>query len=253
MPPESRLVGRAPRHSRRSRHFVHRLLSSLSDVPPKPDDAPEGACASTEAAPNLAAAVEALLFSHGAPVTAERLAEALDTDAGAVQPALDELEIRYSASDSGLRLARIAGGFQLTTRMEWREAIERLMAPKREQALTEPAIEALSVIAYRQPITVPELNAIRGVNSQSVIATLMKHRLIRSRGRKQVVGRPLLYGTTKEFLERFELDRLEDLPKLREFEDALVAAVPAPPGGSAAEPETAAGRGAGTGSGDGSE
>ena len=103
MPPESRLVGRAPRHSRRSRHFVHRLLSSLSDVPPKPDDAPEGACASTEAAPNLAAALEALLFSHGAPVTAERLAEALDTDAGAVQPALDELEIRYSASDSGLR------------------------------------------------------------------------------------------------------------------------------------------------------
>ena len=184
----------------------------MSDVPPKPDGAPEGACASTEADANLAAAVEALLFSHGAPVTAQRLAEALDADARAVQPALDELETRYSASGSGLRLARIAGGFQLTTRMEWRGAIERLLAPKREQALTEPAIEALSVIAYRQPITVPELNEIRGVNSQSVIATLMKHRLIRSRGRKQVVGRPLLYGTTKEFLERFELDRLEDLP-----------------------------------------
>ena len=171
----------------------------------------------------LVAAVEALLFSHGAPVTGERLAEVLAADVKAVLQALDELEMRYSALESGLRLARIAGGFQLTTRMEWKGAIERLMAPKREQALTEAALEALSVIAYRQPITLPELNEIRGVNSHSVVTTLMKHRLVRSRGRKQVVGRPLLYGTTRDFLERFELDRLEDLPKLREFEDALAA------------------------------
>lgn len=157
----------------------------------------------------LPAAVEALLFSHGAPVTGERLAEVLDTGLKDVLAALDDLEMRYSAPESGLRLARIAGGFQLTTRVEWKAAIERLMAPKREQALTEAALEALSVIAYRQPITLPELNEIRGVNSHSVVTTLLKHRLIRSRGRKQVVGRPLLYGTTRDFLERFELDRLE--------------------------------------------
>lgn len=188
---------------------------------------PGGAAPVAQDLVELAAAVEALLFSHGAPVPAERLAEVLDTGVAAVRAALAELEARYTAPGSGLRLARIAGGFQLTTRTEWREAIERLVAPKREQALTEPALEALSVIAYRQPITVPELNEIRGVNSQSVVATLMKHRLIRSRGRKQVVGRPLLYGTTKEFLERLELDRLEDLPKLREFEDARSARVAA--------------------------
>ena len=182
----------------------------------------------------LAAAVEALLFSHGAPVTGERLAEVLDSDLKAVLAALDELETRHSALESGLRLARIAGGFQLTTRMEWKGAIERLMAPKREQALTEAALEALSVIAYRQPITLPELNEIRGVNSHSVVTTLMKHRLVRSRGRKQVVGRPLLYGTTKDFLERFELDRLEDLPKLREFEETLASAAGSVPAGSAA-------------------
>lgn len=182
----------------------------------------------------LVAATEALLFSHGAPVSGERLAEALETGVAAVHAALDELEARYSAPGSGLRLARIAGGFQLTTRGEWREAIERLIAPRRAQALTEPALEALSVIAYRQPITMPELNELRGVSSQSVVATLMKHRLIRIRGRKQVVGRPLLYGTTKEFLERFELDRLEDLPKLREFEDALAAGVSGSPGQGAA-------------------
>lgn len=182
----------------------------------------------------LRAAVEALLFSHGAPVTAERLAEALDADAGAVRDALTELELRYAQPGCGLRLARIAGGFQLTTRTEWRDAIERLLSPKREQGLTEPALEALSVIAYRQPVTLPELNEIRGVNSQSVVTTLLKHRLIRSRGRKQVVGRPLLYGTSPEFLERFELDRLEDLPKLREFEDLLGAVGPAPAGGDEA-------------------
>lgn len=185
----------------------------------------------------LAAAVEALLFSHGAPVTGERLAEVLDTDSKAVLAALDALETRYSALESGLRLARIAGGFQLTTRTEWRDAIERLMAPRREQALTEAALEALSVIAYRQPITIPELNEIRGVNSHSVVTTLMKHRLVRSRGRKQVVGRPLLYGTTRDFLERFELDRLEDLPKLREFEEALVTAVQVPKGDGTGAPD----------------
>lgn len=188
----------------------------------------------------LAGAVEALLFSHGAPVTGERLAEVLDSDLKAVLAALDELELRYAALESGLRLARIAGGFQLTTRVEWKGAIERLMAPKREQALTEAALEALSVIAYRQPITLPELNEIRGVNSHSVVTTLLKHRLVRSRGRKQVVGRPLLYGTTRDFLERFELDRLEDLPKLREFEETLASAAPIPAGSGSGEPDAGA-------------
>ncbi len=188
----------------------------------------------------LAAAVEALLFSHGAPVTGERLAEVLHTGLKEVLAALEELEIRYAALESGLRLARIAGGFQLTTRVEWKGAIERLIAPKREQALTEAALEALSVIAYRQPITLPELNEIRGVNSHSVVTTLMKHRLVRSRGRKQVVGRPLLYGTTKDFLERFELDRLEDLPKLREFEETLASAASVPAESEVGEPGAAA-------------
>ncbi len=221
----------------------------VSETVPAPDA--EAAAAPVLDGERLAGALEALLFSHGAPVTAERLAEVLDTDQQAVHAALAALETRYSAFESGLRLARIAGGFQLTTRLEWGEAIERLIAPKREQALTEAALEALAVIAYRQPVTVPELNAIRGVNSQSVVATLMKHRLIRSRGRKQVVGRPLLYGTTKDFLERFELDRLEDLPKLKEFEQALAAAVPAPAAEPETEPETAPA--GGPGSGDGSE
>ena len=167
----------------------------------------------------LVAAVEALLFSHGAPVSEERLAEVLGEEPKTLLDALDALDARCAAPGSGLRLARVAGGFQLTTGGEWREAIERLLAPKREEGLSEPALEALSVIAYRQPITLPELNEIRGVNSQSVVGTLTKRRLVRSRGRKQVVGRPLLYGTTKEFLDRFGLDRLDDLPELGELSD----------------------------------
>ena len=206
------------------------------DSPVSPEAVAEEASGAAVDGDRVAAAVEALLFSHGAPVTGERLAEALDTDLKVVLAALDALEARYAALESGLRLARIAGGFQLTTRTEWKGAIERLMAPRREQALTEAALEALSVIAYRQPVTMPELNEIRGVNSHSVVTTLMKHRLVRTRGRKQVVGRPLLYGTTREFLERFELDRLEDLPKLREFEEALASGVQGSPGGGADAP-----------------
>ncbi len=184
-----------------------------------------------EAAPlpdSLLAAVEALLFSHGEPVARGKLALALDEPPERIDAALAALEARWSAPASGLRLARVAGGVQLTTRAELREVIERLLAPKRDDALSESALDALSVIAYRQPITLPELNELRGVNSQSVVSTLLRRRLVRARGRKPVVGRPLLYGTTPEFLERFGLEGLDDLPELRELADPT-----APPARSA--------------------
>ena len=180
----------------------------------------------------LAAALEALLFSHGAPLKPAKLAEALEVGKATVGEAAGELEARLDARRSGLMLVRIAGGLQLTTREEWREPIERLLAPRKEEALTQAALEALSVIAYRQPLTLPELNDIRGVNSQSVVTTLLRQRLIRTRGRKRVVGRPLLYGTTKGFLERFGLDRIEDLPRLGELGDPAAGGL-APPSPSA--------------------
>ena len=184
-----------------------------------------------EAAPipdSLLAGVEALLFSHGEPVARGKLALALDEPPERIEAALAALEARWSAPASGLRLARVAGGVQLTTRAELREVIERLLAPKRDDALSESALDALSVIAYRQPITLPELNELRGVNSQSVVSTLLRRRLVRASGRKPVVGRPLLYGTTPEFLERFGLEGLDDLPELRELADPT-----APPARSA--------------------
>lgn len=186
------------------------------------DAAPETEPAEAAEVPadaRLIPALEALLLSHGAPAAPVKLAEALEVDAAAVRAAAAALEARLAERGSGLALARVAGGLQLVTRPEWRASIERLLAPRREETLSEAALEALSVIAYRQPITLPELSEVRGVNSQSVVATLLRQRLIRSRGRKPVVGRPLLYGTTRGFLERFGLDQIEDLPRLGELED----------------------------------
>ncbi len=171
---------------------------------------------SSDASPELAAALEALLFAHGAPIAAKGLATALDKDPDAVRKALVWLEARCDLPGSGLRLVRVAGGYQLVTRAEHRDAIARLLAPKKEGSLSPQAMETLSVIAYRQPITMPELNDLRGVHSQAVVGTLMRERLVESRGRKPVVGRPLLYRTTPLFLERFGLDRIDDLPQLRE-------------------------------------
>ena len=189
---------------------------------------------------SLLAAIEALLFSHGEPVSAAKLAFALEEDPARVEAAVAALEDRYAEPATGLRLARVAGGFQLTTRADLREVIERLLAPKREEALSESAVDALSVIAYRQPITVPELNELRGVNSQSVVSTLLRRRLIRSRGRKKVVGRPMLYGTTDEFLERFGLEGLDDLPELGELEppgSASSSRTPTPPADESDRPD----------------
>ncbi len=157
-----------------------------------------------------------MLFAHGAPVTARTLAATLDAGPAEVRRALLWLEARCDLPGSGLRLVRVAGGYQLVTRAEHRDAIERLLAPRRAGSLSHQAMETLSVIAYRQPITMPELNELRGVQSQAVVGTLLRTRLVESRGRKPVVGRPLLYGTTRQFLERFGLDRIEDLPQLKE-------------------------------------
>ncbi len=177
--------------------------SGSSDAPPDPPEA-------------LAAALEALLFAHGVPANLRTLAAALDVPSADVRSALLWLEARCDLPGSGLRLVRVAGGYQLVTRAEHRDAIERLLAPRREGRLSHQAMETLSVIAYRQPITMPELNDLRGVQSQGVVGTLLRARLVESRGRKPVVGRPLLYGTTRQFLERFGLDRIEDLPQLKE-------------------------------------
>jgi segregation and condensation protein B len=193
----------------------------------------------------LKAIVEALIFASPEPVTVKALVKLLDSDASAAQPAtvkedvlaaIEELKGDYSRP-GGLQLVEVAGGFQIVTRPELHEWVRRLFHERTTQKLSVAALETLAVIAYRQPVTAPEVAEIRGVNTAGVLGTLVERKLIKIVGRKQVVGRPFLYGTTREFLERFGLNDLADLPKVEDMSDLLGFELPTTVGEPA--PQTA--------------
>jgi segregation and condensation protein B len=137
----------------------------------------------------------------------------------------------------GLQLVEVAGGYQIVTRQEFHEWVRRLFHERTTQKLSVAALETLAVIAYRQPVTVPEIGDIRGVNASGVIGTLVDRKLIKIVGRKAVVGRPFMYGTTREFLERFGLNDITDLPKVEDMSELLGFDLPAGVGEPA--PQTA--------------
>lgn len=173
---------------------------------------------------NLAAAVECLLFVAGEPVSFVEMARALDCDAVTAEEALRELQLRLGETGSGLQVVAIAGGYQLATRPHYAEPIGRLLT-RGGSKLSRAALETLAIIAYRQPTTQPEIEAVRGVASGSVLKTLVERRLVTEAGRKQTVGRPILYATTPDFLHYFALSDLEELPPLEAAETAVVAAL----------------------------
>lgn len=156
--------------------------------------------------------LEALLFVAEQPVEAKALATALQVPEGAVEQALEILEARLEEQGS-LRLARLAGGYQLCTKPEYAALIAAFLKPQR-QRLSKSLLEVLAVIAYQQPMTLAEIEQVRGVQSDYSVRMLMERKLIREVGRKPVPGRPVLYGTTPEFLHQFKLSDLADLPKL---------------------------------------
>lgn len=169
----------------------------------------------------LEAIVEALVFASPEPLTPKMLFKLLaDEPKDDVQAALDALVARYE-NPGGLHLAQVAGGYQITTRPELHEWVRRLFHERNTQKLSVASLETLSVIAYRQPVTAAEVNEIRAVNASGVLSTLLERHLIKIVGRKNVVGRPFLYGTTKEFLVRFGLKDLNDLPKIEDMVQAL--------------------------------
>src|SRR5262245_299747 len=172
---------------------------------------------------NLEAALEALLFSSEQPPPLSRLAESLDTPPDQVAEALVALEKAYAARDAGIELREIAGGHLLVTRPEHSEWVGRLLRGKKKMRLSRAALETMAIIAYKQPVTKSEVEAIRGVDSSAVLTTLLERSLVTIRGRSKVVGRPLLYGTTQEFLDYFGLRDLSELPRPEELR-ALVAA-----------------------------
>jgi segregation and condensation protein B len=165
------------------------------------------------------AALEALLFATGDPLSAGELAELLEISRPEVAVAVVRLKERYAAAEHGLDVVEIAGGFQLGTRPEHAELIERMLREVRRVRLSPASLETLSIIAYRQPVTRAEIEAIRGVNVDGVMKTLLDRDLIRITGKKEEVGRPLLYGTTDPFLMHFGLRAVTDLPPLSEFDE----------------------------------
>lgn len=169
----------------------------------------------------LEAIVEALVFASPEPLTPKMLTRLLsDEPKEDVEAALASLTVRYQ-QPGGLHLAQVAGGYQITTRPELHEWVRRLFHERNTQKLSVAALETLSVIAYRQPVTAAEVNEIRAVNASGVLSTLLERHLIKIVGRKNVVGRPFLYGTTKEFLIRFGLKDLADLPNMQDMVQAL--------------------------------
>src|SRR5712671_5449774 len=199
---------------------------------------------------SLKAQLEAIIYAAETPITAEQLVQLVKESAIAegaaddaevksrVRSSLEELTADYGSQDHGIEIRQVAGGYRMSTKPEQHEMVrgfaKSLKPPIR---LSLPALETLAVIAYKQPATVPEINEIRGVDSGGVIATLLDRKLITTAGRKQVIGRPILYKTTKEFLMRFGLKDVNELPSMEEFEklvaqsfqEELVAAEDAAP------------------------
>ena len=169
----------------------------------------------------LKAIVEALIFASPEPVTIKTLTKLLDTEPKEeIVAAIEALKEDYQRS-GGLTLVEVAGGYQIVTRAELHEWVRRLFHERTTQKLSVASLETLAVIAYKQPVTAPEISEIRGVNTVGVLGTLVERHLVKVVGRKQVVGRPFLYGTTREFLDRFGLNDLSDLPKVEDMSELL--------------------------------
>jgi len=170
----------------------------------------------------LRAALEAILFVSSDPVKVDDLAESF-TDEGkdAIAAQLEEIKRNLDSNVGGFMLEQTAGGWRLATRAEHDPILKKYFAKKGENRMSIAALETLAIVGYRQPITAPEVSEIRGVNSTAVIRTLLERRMIRVSGRKEVVGSPFLYRTTKEFLVHFGLNDIRDLPRLEEFGDLI--------------------------------
>ncbi|HWZ85763.1 MAG TPA: SMC-Scp complex subunit ScpB [Thermoanaerobaculia bacterium] len=170
-------------------------------------------------------AVEAVLFSSPKPVREKDLGELLDATPGAVTDALAALGARTDVEDRGVRLEKVAGGWRFVTRPEFDALLRKFHEVTERSRLSLAALETLAIIAYRQPITLPEIQDIRGVNSSSVLKTLFEKKLITTAGKKAVVGMPFYYKTTPDFLMRFGLNELEELPRPEDLDADLSATV----------------------------
>ena len=166
--------------------------------------------------------LEVLLFASPKPLTKKRFDQVIESESLAdFNMLVDELNAEYEQAGKGLRIRKISGGYQILSLPEYHIFIERLLKNNRSLNLSKPAIEALSIVAYRQPVSKTEVESIRGVECGSVLSTLMDRELIAVKGRSKSLGRALLFGTTQQFLEKFGLENTAALPKLKELSDLM--------------------------------
>jgi segregation and condensation protein B len=186
------------------------IIAEAITEPAPSDDAPA----------KLKAIIEAAIYITDDPLTAEQIAAAVEHPLDRVKEILRQLVNEYAAPDRGLSIREVAGGYKMATKPEHHESIRRfvkgLQAPFK---LSQASLETLAVVAYKQPITAPEIMEIRGVQGAGVLKTLLDRKLVAAAGRKDVLGKPILYKTTREFLIQFGLNSLAELPTLKEFED----------------------------------
>ena len=183
-------------------------------------------------------AIEAIIYAADEPATLDQIATAIGEEKHIIRAALDEMIATYAVEDRGIEIRGVAGGYKFYTKPQHHDVVRRFIKSLRPPLrLTMPALETLAVISYRQPVTGPEIQEIRGVNVSGVIKTLLEKRLITTAGRKAVMGRPILYRTSKEFLMRFGLSDLDELPSLKEFEQLARAALGADEGIAPVEPD----------------
>jgi segregation and condensation protein B len=186
------------------------IIAEAIEAPVQSDDAPA----------KLKAIIEAAIYITDDPLTAEQIAAAVEQPLDHIKEVLRQLVVDYAAPDRGLSIREVAGGYKMSTKPEHHESIRRfvkgLQAPFK---LSQASLETLAVVAYKQPITAPEIMEIRGVQGAGVLKTLLDRKLVAAAGRKDVLGKPILYKTTREFLIQFGLNSLAELPTLKEFED----------------------------------
>lgn len=171
------------------------------------------------------ALLEGIIYAAEEPVTLEQLAEGLELPAEILEKDLGILVESTERSNRGIEIRKVAGGYKMFTKAEHHDAVRKFVKTLRPKLkLSLPALETLAVIAYKQPVTLPEIQAVRGVNASGVIHTLLKYKLVATAGRKKVIGKPMMYKTTREFLVQFGLDDVSELPNLKELEELSRAA-----------------------------
>ncbi|HJS25257.1 MAG TPA: SMC-Scp complex subunit ScpB [Pyrinomonadaceae bacterium] len=183
------------------------------------ESADEGLLAAPQSQTERAAVIEALIFVSDEPLSVKAIADVLKEDKEVIGETVKTLAEEFNGRNGGLQLREVAGGWQFATRPEYHEHVRAFLKTRPSAKLTIASLETLAVIAYRQPVTVPEILEIRGVQSPSSIKTLLDKKLIVAKGRKDTVGRPMMYGTSKEFLLQFGLKDLSELPSVEDFHD----------------------------------